>query len=172
VAARLALYRRRHPHSGGNGHRHRYRRRLYQCRRAGRNHLSGDRPAVPGEDHSGRAAHVDPGARRGLSPHLGRETFASSRREKCLMNTLEAFRWIIGNPDTFWGAFNRHMVLCLVSLGIAALLSIPLGVAVARAPRASFIAINIAGAARSIPSLAILAAAMPLIGIGLYPSLI
>lgn len=83
-----------------------------------------------------------------------------------------ALEWIIGNPGSFSAAFNRHLMLCLISLSIAAFVSIPLGIAVARAPRASFVAINIAGAARSIPSLAILAAAMPLLGIGLYPSLI
>lgn len=89
-----------------------------------------------------------------------------------MVNFYNALEWILGNPTSFFGAFNRHLMLCLISLGIATLVSIPVGIVVARAPRASFVAINIAGAARSIPSLAILAAAMPLLGIGLFPSLI
>lgn len=88
------------------------------------------------------------------------------------MDMVKAFWWVVSNPETFWGAFNRHMLLCGISLAIAAVIAVPLGVSVARNDRASFTAINIAGAARSIPSLAILAAAMPLLGIGLYPSLV
>jgi osmoprotectant transport system permease protein len=86
------------------------------------------------------------------------------------MIVLDAFNWIIDNHDAFFRAFNRHMLMCAISLGIAFLIAIPLGFFVARSPRAAFVAVNIAGALRSIPSLAILAATMPFLGIGLLPS--
>ena len=86
------------------------------------------------------------------------------------MIVLDAFTWIIDNNDAFFRAFNRHMLMCAISLGIAFLIAIPLGFFVARSPRAAFVAVNIAGALRSIPSLAILAATMPFLGIGLLPS--
>jgi osmoprotectant transport system permease protein len=86
------------------------------------------------------------------------------------MIVLDAFTWIIDNHDAFFRAFNRHMLMCAISLGIALLIAIPLGFFVARSPRAAFVSVNIAGALRSIPSLAILAATMPFLGIGLLPS--
>jgi osmoprotectant transport system permease protein len=86
------------------------------------------------------------------------------------MIVLDAFTWIIDNHDAFFRAFNRHMLMCAISLGIAFLIAIPLGFFVARSPRAAFVSVNIAGALRSIPSLAILAATMPFLGIGLLPS--
>lgn len=85
---------------------------------------------------------------------------------------LDAFQWIAANLSTFTGAFNRHMVMSLISLGIGLAIALPAGIAVARSPRAAFVTVNVAGAARSIPSLAILAAAMPILGIGLLPSVI
>ncbi len=88
------------------------------------------------------------------------------------MILIEAFIWIIDNFDAFARAFNRHLLMCVLSLGIALVIAVPLGFLVARSPRAAFVSINTAGALRSIPSLAILAAAMPLLGIGLLPSVI
>lgn len=88
------------------------------------------------------------------------------------MILIDAFHWIAANPGSFFGAFNRHMLMCAISLGIALVIAIPLGFLVARAPRAAFVAGNIAGSLRSIPSLAILSAAMPFLGIGLLPSVI
>src|SRR6266702_2341649 len=67
------------------------------------------------------------------------------------MILFDALNWIIGHPSSFFGAFNRHRLMCAISL---------------------FAALNIAGALRSIPSLAILSAAMPILGIGLLPSVI
>ena len=88
------------------------------------------------------------------------------------MIIIDAFRWIADNPDSFFSAFNRHMLMCVISLGIALVIAVPLGFLVARSPRAAFVSINIAGSLRSIPSLAILAATMPFLGIGLLPSVI
>jgi osmoprotectant transport system permease protein len=88
------------------------------------------------------------------------------------MIVIEAFQWILDNPGSFLSAFNRHILMCAISLGIALVIAIPLGFLVARRRRAAFVAINIAGSLRSIPSLAILSAAMPILGIGLLPSVI
>ncbi|GAB4069186.1 ABC transporter permease [Ancylobacter sonchi] len=88
------------------------------------------------------------------------------------MILVEAFNWILANPGTFFSAFNRHVLMCVISLGIALVIAMPLGLVVARSPRAAFVAINVAGSLRSIPSLAILSAAMPFLGIGLLPSVV
>ena len=88
------------------------------------------------------------------------------------MIVVEAFNWIVANQTDFFSAFNRHLALCLISLAIALLIALPLGFSVARSQKASFVAINIAGSLRSIPSLAILAGTMPFLGIGLLPSVV
>nr|WP_207621389.1 MULTISPECIES: ABC transporter permease [Chelativorans] len=73
---------------------------------------------------------------------------------------------------TFFKAFYQHLFMSLVSLGIAAVIAIPTGFSVARSPRIAFFIINVAGAVRSIPSLAILSAALPILGIGIAPSIV
>ncbi|MDF3917831.1 ABC transporter permease [Salinicola salarius] len=88
------------------------------------------------------------------------------------MIVTDAITWILDNHSAFMVAFNRHMLMCAISLGLAALISIPTGFMVARSPRAAFVSVNTAGSLRSIPSLAILAATMPFLGIGLLPSLV
>jgi osmoprotectant transport system permease protein len=59
-----------------------------------------------------------------------------------------------------------------VSFGIALLIGIPLAIIVTRNRILASIAINSVGAFRTIPSIAILAAALPILGIGLVPSVI
>ncbi|MEX2742252.1 ABC transporter permease [Rhizobium mongolense] len=88
------------------------------------------------------------------------------------MIVIDAFSWIVNNSGAFINAFNRHLLMCVLSLGIAFVIAVPLGFSVARAPRAAFAVVNIAGALRSIPSLAILSATMPFLSIGLLPSMI
>lgn len=88
------------------------------------------------------------------------------------MIVIDALAWIEGNLPAFVTAFYQHLLMCFVSLAIAALIAIPTGFAVARSPKAAFLVINMAGAVRSIPSLAILSAALPILGIGMAPSMV
>lgn len=88
------------------------------------------------------------------------------------MILIDALTWIANNFSNFMSAFNRHLLMCGISLAIGLMIALPVGILVARSRVGSFIAINIAGSLRSIPSLAILAAAMPLMGIGLLPSIV
>lgn len=88
------------------------------------------------------------------------------------MILVDALHWIAENQASFFGAFRQHLALCGVSLVIGAIIAIPLGFAVAHSPRAAFVAVNFVGAFRAIPSLAILAAMLPILGIGFLPSVI
>ncbi|MBP2170040.1 osmoprotectant transport system permease protein [Erwinia toletana] len=85
---------------------------------------------------------------------------------------IDAWRWIIANPQQFFDALQQHLVMCGLALLFSLLLALPVGVRVAASPRATFIATNIASTLRTIPSLAILAAALPFLGIGLLPSVV
>lgn len=72
--------------------------------------------------------------------------------------------------DTFFQALLQHVQLSAVALVLGIIISIPVAVAVNRFQAASTVAINIANIGRAVPSLAILALALPFLGIGFAPS--
>lgn len=62
--------------------------------------------------------------------------------------------------------------LSVVSILLAIVIGIPVGILVAQRPIAAFLAANLSGLARAIPTLAFLALALPLLGIGFKPSVV
>ncbi|MBX5450085.1 MAG: ABC transporter permease [Thermogemmatispora sp.] len=73
-------------------------------------------------------------------------------------------------------AFLDHTIaylqVCAVSVILATLLGITIGVAVVRSPLLSFIAVNLSGLMRAIPIIAFLAAALPYLGVGFKPTVV
>jgi len=66
----------------------------------------------------------------------------------------------------------RHLMLTGVALGAAALVAIPLGLALERARRWSEITIGGLGVIQTIPSIALLAFMIPILGVGVTPALV
>jgi len=62
--------------------------------------------------------------------------------------------------------------LSVVSILLAIVIGIPIGILVAQRPIAAFLAANLSGLARAIPTLAFLAISLPLLGIGFKPSVV
>lgn len=85
---------------------------------------------------------------------------------------LGALDYILANGATFRAALLAHIQLSAVALGLAALIAIPLGVALAHRPTLAPYVINVVGALRTLPSLAILALMLPILGTGFPPSLV
>jgi osmoprotectant transport system permease protein len=85
---------------------------------------------------------------------------------------LGALAWLRDNPGAFLGALGDHLLLSLAGLGIGIAFALPLGVAVARRPRLAEAAIAASGPLRTLPSLAVLAALLPLLGVGFTPSVV
>lgn len=85
---------------------------------------------------------------------------------------FDALNWIGDHPALFLKALDVHLRLSGAALALAVMLAAPLGMVLTRFPRAAFAAINGAGALRSVPSLAVLAIALPFLGIGFQPSLV
>jgi osmoprotectant transport system permease protein len=83
-----------------------------------------------------------------------------------------ALAWLRDNPGAFLAALGDHLLLSLVGLGLGVALALPLGVAVARRPRLAEGAIAASGLLRTLPSLAVLAALLPLLGVGFAPSVV
>jgi osmoprotectant transport system permease protein len=78
---------------------------------------------------------------------------------------------LFGND--FWRLTRQHLMLVFVSLAAAVIAGIPLGVWAARSPRAAQPILSIVGVIQTIPSLALLAFLIPLLGsIGTWPALV
>jgi osmoprotectant transport system permease protein len=69
----------------------------------------------------------------------------------------------------------EHLELTVLSVGVAALIALPAGLYLGHTGRASFLAINVANLGRALPSLAMLAFALPIsfslgLGLGFWPT--
>jgi osmoprotectant transport system permease protein len=84
----------------------------------------------------------------------------------------QAFFWIVDHQDEFFRALGQHLIMSGVSLAIALAVALPLAVLIVNRTGLAFGVINTINGLRTIPSLAILAIMMPLLGIGLMPSIV
>jgi len=83
-----------------------------------------------------------------------------------------AWQYVVANPLVFARAFGVHVSLSLLALLLATIVALPLAVWLnRRGGWAVLVGINVANIGRTLPSLAILALAMPLLGTGFTPSL-
>ena len=88
------------------------------------------------------------------------------------MNLLvQTWDLLMANPARFGAALWTHVLLSALALLVGAIIAVPLGVRLALSNRHALLAINLANVGRTLPSLAVLALAMPLLGTGFVPSL-
>lgn len=83
----------------------------------------------------------------------------------------DAWRYLVEHPVAFWTALGVHVALSFSALAIAAAIAIPGAVAANRRPAVAIAMTNGANIGRTLPSLAVLALVMPLLGTGFAPSL-
>lgn len=90
------------------------------------------------------------------------------------MDTITGtFDWWVDNADRLASAVETHIELTVVSLSIATAIALLLGFLAASAGRVlGFAVVQLANLGRIVPSLAILALALPLVGVGFWPSII
>lgn len=80
--------------------------------------------------------------------------------------------YIIERPQQFTTALSQHLALTFVALVISILLGFLLGIATSRVHGVRTVIMSLANLGRTIPSLAILALALPFLGIGTPPSVL
>ncbi len=86
------------------------------------------------------------------------------------MNKLLDF---IMNPNNTYAQHTLDYTrLCAVAIGLAIIIGVLLGIAVARQPIAAFIAVNSCGLLRAIPAIAFLVVVLPYLGLGFVPALV
>jgi osmoprotectant transport system permease protein len=84
----------------------------------------------------------------------------------------DVLAWLADHPQAFESAASRHIALSATALVAAMVLALPLALVLVRWDRAAGPAIAAVNVLRTIPSLALLAAALPLVGTGFLPSVI
>ena len=99
-------------------------------------------------------------AREVVTPSIAAETGRNSFRDKLF-------------GENFWRLTRQHVVLVLVAILLASLIGIPLGVVAAFVPTLRHAVMALVGVLQTVPSLALLAMLIPLLGmIGTTPALI
>jgi len=84
----------------------------------------------------------------------------------------DAWHYIATHPQQFATALGVHIAMSASALALAAAIAIPMGLVAARRAGVALAAINAANIGRTLPSLAVLALAMPILGTGFAPSLV
>jgi osmoprotectant transport system permease protein len=84
----------------------------------------------------------------------------------------DVLAWLADHPQAFEAAVSRHLALSGAALAAAMALALPLAVVLVRWHRAAGAVIASVNVLRTIPSLALLAAALPLVGTGFLPAVI
>jgi osmoprotectant transport system permease protein len=77
-----------------------------------------------------------------------------------------------GNAAAIARNLGRHLELVAISLFAAVLVGVPLGILATRSPVLSAVSLSLAGLLQTVPSLALLALLIPLLGIGVWPALV
>ncbi len=84
----------------------------------------------------------------------------------------KALAWIVNHQPEFYRALGQHLLMCGVAMFFALALGLSLAILIVNRRGLAFSVVNIVSAMRALPSLAILAIMMPLLGIGLWPSIV
>ena len=75
-------------------------------------------------------------------------------------------KWLLNNWDQVLVALYEHVVIVVVTLAIAAMLSLAIGIWAARSDRVMRWALAVSGVLYTVPTLAFLALLIPLVGLG------
>lgn len=81
-------------------------------------------------------------------------------------------RWTARNLDTIGAATLVHLELVLAAMAVALLLGLPLGLLVARTRRLRTAVLGTASVLYSLPTLALFALLVPVLGLGFWPAMI
>ena len=66
----------------------------------------------------------------------------------------------------------EHLYISFISLLLGIIVAVPLGILITRTPKAANFIIGVASIFQTVPTLALLALMIPLIGIGRFPAII
>lgn len=67
---------------------------------------------------------------------------------------------------------GQHLIIAVAALGLAVLVAVPLGILLTRFPKVANFVISLAAILQTVPTLALLALMIPIIGIGRFPAIV
>jgi osmoprotectant transport system permease protein len=85
-------------------------------------------------------------------------------------NPFDFIPWILDNQERFLNLLGQHIQLVAVAVLLGVLIAVPLGILASRIAALAGPMTWIAGVGQTVPSLAILGLALPIMGIGFVPS--
>ena len=89
------------------------------------------------------------------------------------MEQSESFwQFAMQQSDKLWSQTLAHLGLTMIALIVAMLVAIPVGILIARKPKAAGITLGVAGVLQTIPSIALLGIMIPILGIGPLPAIV
>ena len=74
------------------------------------------------------------------------------------------------NKLLIFAAFQRHILLCALSIGLGTITAVTLGIHLYYRPRAAALWLGLTGALQTVPSLALYGLLLPVLGIGMLPA--
>lgn len=90
-----------------------------------------------------------------------------------LVDTLmAAYAYLVTHFDEFLGLLQTHLTLVLLSVGLAIVVAVPLGILATRNERTKSFVMGVGNVSQTIPTLAIIALVFPLLGLGFLPALV
>lgn len=84
----------------------------------------------------------------------------------------ETWAYLLANSTRFLELLREHLTLVFVSEALAIAVAVPLGIAATRNDRVKSIVSGFGNVAQTVPTLAVIALAFPLLGLGFLPSLV
>lgn len=85
---------------------------------------------------------------------------------------MDVLRYIADPQHDFIGHTLEYLQICIITIVLAIIIGVSLGVAVSRSPVAAFIAVNLSGLMRAIPVIAFLIAVIPILHTGDPPTIV
>lgn len=117
----------------------------------------------------GMAGRIDAGTMQRLNARvkIDQESEAAVAADWLGVDAPEA----AGRWSRIWHRTGQHLALVGISLGLALLVALPLGVFAARRPRLGQLVLSLTGLLQTLPSLAVFVFMIPLFGIGAWPAI-
>jgi osmoprotectant transport system permease protein len=84
---------------------------------------------------------------------------------------LDPANWVLGSPTGIPHRIVEHLGYCGIALLVAAVVAIPVGLAIGHTGRGAFLVISIGNAWRALPTFGLLSLLVALIGVGPIPAL-
>ena len=85
---------------------------------------------------------------------------------------MNFWNYIISNYSQILSLLIEHLKLTAVSVGLAILIGVPLGIFISYAAKASKPVLSVANVIQAVPSMALLGFLIPLLGIGIIPAIV